>query len=121
GFAVEGIYMRNWDTMDEKGECTSDKDWRDVQIVCDQLKIPCRQFDFTKEYCVNVFVKMIEDYESGLTPNPDIVCNREIKFGWFLDRCLKSILEEKRSSTWIATGHYVKNEISEYGRIKLLR
>ncbi|RHZ48825.1 hypothetical protein Glove_541g29 [Diversispora epigaea] len=64
---------------------------------------------------------MIEDYESGLTPNPDIVCNREIKFGWFLDRCLKSILEEKRSSTWIATGHYVKNEISESGRIKLLR
>lgn len=47
---------------------------------------------------------MIEDYESGLTPNPDIVCNREIKFGWFLDKCLASIPEGERSSTWIATG-----------------
>ncbi|CAG8437676.1 15519_t:CDS:10 [Acaulospora morrowiae] len=121
GFIVEGVYMRNWDIADEEGECTSDQDWQDVRMVCDQLKIPCRQVDFTKEYWVHVFVKMIEDYESGITPNPDITCNRKIKFGWFLDRCLNSIPERDKSSTWVATGHYVQNEITDSGRIKLLR
>ncbi|CAG8440527.1 4017_t:CDS:2 [Acaulospora colombiana] len=121
GFTVEGVYMRNWDIADEKGECTSDQDWRDVQMVCDQLRIPCKQVDFTKEYWVHVFVKMIEDYESGVTPNPDITCNRKIKFGWFLDRCFSSISERDKGLTWIATGHYVQSETTDSGRTKLLR
>lgn len=60
---VEGVYMRNWDTMDEKGECTSDRDWRDVQIVCDQLKIPCRQVIYNPlRNCIETYQKHNDDY-----------------------------------------------------------
>ncbi|CAG8480471.1 30212_t:CDS:2, partial [Gigaspora margarita] len=116
GYSVEGVYMRNWDTTDESGVCTSDQDWRDVQAVCKQLDIPCRHVDFTKEYWVKVFTKMIEDYENGFTPNPDIICNREIKFGLFLDKCLGSMFNAK----WFATGHYVQVD-HIHDRVKLLR
>ncbi|CAG8809998.1 4737_t:CDS:2, partial [Dentiscutata erythropus] len=102
GYSVEGAYMRNWDTTDENDICTSNQDWRDV--------------DFTKEYWVKVFTKMIEDYENGFTPNPDIICNREIKFGLFLDKCLGPMFNAK----WFATGHYVQVD-HIYDRIKLLR
>ncbi|CAI2169086.1 7847_t:CDS:10 [Funneliformis geosporum] len=121
GYAVEGVYMRNWDTTDENGICTSDQDWKDVQTVCKQLDIPCKQFDFTKEYWSQVFIKMIEDYENGITPNPDVICNREIKFGWFLNKCLESINGKDKKSTWIATGHYVQLERTDSGRVKLIR
>ncbi|CAG8820681.1 18958_t:CDS:2, partial [Racocetra persica] len=116
GYSVEGVYMRNWDTTDESGVCTSDQDWRDVQAVCKQLDIPCRHVDFTKEYWVKVFTKMIEDYENGFTPNPDIMCNREIKFGLFLDKCLGPMFNAK----WFATGHYVQVDHT-HGRVKLLK
>ncbi|CAB4409945.1 unnamed protein product [Rhizophagus irregularis] len=121
GYIVEGVYMRNWDTTDESGVCTSDQDWKDVQTVCKQLDIPCRQFDFTKEYWLQVFTRMIEDYENGITPNPDVMCNREIKFGWFLDKCLGSINGKDKENTWIATGHYVQLERTDSGRVKLMR
>ncbi|CAG8571100.1 16390_t:CDS:10 [Funneliformis caledonium] len=121
GYSVEGVYMRNWDTTDENGVCTSDQDWKDVQSVCKQLDIPCKQFDFTKEYWLQVFTKMIKDYEYGITPNPDVLCNREIKFGWFLDKCLESINGKNKENTWIATGHYVQLERTDSGRVKLMR
>ncbi|CAH1768255.1 281_t:CDS:10, partial [Entrophospora sp. SA101] len=124
GYLVEGIYMRNWDLVDDIGACTSDRDWSDVQKVCEQLEIPCNQINLTKEYWLNVFIKMIHDYENGITPNPDIICNREIKFGVFLDKCLNSstsISQNENSTTWIATGHYARLEYNNLGRIKLLR
>ncbi|RIA78799.1 tRNA-specific 2-thiouridylase [Glomus cerebriforme] len=121
GYIVEGVYMRNWDTTDESGVCTSDQDWKDVQTVCKQLDIPCKQFDFIKEYWLHVFTRMIEDYENGITPNPDVMCNREIKFGWFLDKCLGSINNRDNENTWIATGHYVQLERTDSGRVKLIR
>ncbi|KAF7726262.1 hypothetical protein EC973_008972 [Apophysomyces ossiformis] len=101
GYHVEAIYMRNWDTADERGVCTSAEDWQDVQKVCEHLKIHCRQIDFVKEYWTEVFQQTIEDYEAGLTPNPDIACNRSIKFG--------ALLKKVPEDVWLATGHYCRS------------
>ncbi|KAI9281597.1 tRNA methyl transferase [Sporodiniella umbellata] len=98
GYNVKGIYMRNWDTKDENGVCTSEKDWQDVQKTCAILGIECEHVDFVKEYWNNVFQKTIEDYAHGLTPNPDIACNSFIKFGALLDKIPPDV--------WLATGHY---------------
>ncbi|KAK9723050.1 hypothetical protein K7432_002205 [Basidiobolus ranarum] len=102
GFDVDAVYMRNWDTSDEQGVCTSEEDWKDVQRVCEQLKIPCRRLDFTKEYWTEVFERVLSDYAKGVTPNPDILCNREIKFGTLMERALEGVGE------WLATGHYAR-------------
>lgn len=101
GYQVQGIYMRNWDTSDEKGECTSRQDWQDVQKVCQQLDIPCHHVDFVKEYWQDVFEKTLDDYAHGLTPNPDIACNNYIKFGALLSKIPKD--------AWFATGHYCRS------------
>ncbi|ORX93848.1 5-methylaminomethyl-2-thiouridylate-methyltransferase [Basidiobolus meristosporus CBS 931.73] len=102
GYDVDGVYMRNWDTSDERGVCTSEEDWKDVQRVCEQLSIPCRRVDFTKEYWTEVFERVLSDYAKGVTPNPDILCNREIKFGALMDRALEGY------GKWLATGHYAR-------------
>lgn len=109
GHNVQGIYMRNWDTSDERGVCTSQQDWEDVQRVCDQLAIPCRQVNFVKEYWNEVFEQTLNDYARGLTPNPDIQCNQHIKFG--------SLLAQVPPDTWLATGHYCRTD----SRGRLLR
>ncbi|KAI9354156.1 tRNA methyl transferase [Pilaira anomala] len=101
GFEVQGIYMRNWDSSDESGTCTSQADWQDVQKVCETLDIECRQVDFVKEYWNQVFEKTLEDYAHGLTPNPDISCNSQIKFG--------ALLEKIPKDAWLATGHYCRS------------
>ncbi|KAG1459476.1 hypothetical protein G6F46_006266 [Rhizopus delemar] len=101
GYQVQGVYMRNWDTSDEKGVCTSREDWEDVQRVCEVLKIECRHVDFVKEYWNDVFEKTLEDYAHGLTPNPDIACNSYIKFGALLDQIPKDAM--------LATGHYCRS------------
>lgn len=100
GYKVQGIYMRNWDSLDEVGHCTSKQDWQDVQKVCSILDIECSQVDFVKEYWNNVFEKTLNDYAQGLTPNPDIGCNSFIKFG--------SLLEQIPKDKWFATGHYCR-------------
>lgn len=120
GYNVQGIYMRNWDTADERGVCTSEEDYRDVRSVCQTLDIPCRRIDFTKEYWTQVFQKTIEDYENGVTPNPDIMCNREIKFGALLERCMSDVRADGRGETWFATGHYARIDRSN-NNVKLLR
>ncbi|CEI90707.1 hypothetical protein G6F70_003430 [Rhizopus microsporus] len=101
GYDVQGIYMRNWDTSDERGVCTSREDWEDVQRVCEILKIDCQHVDFVKEYWNDVFEKTLDDYAHGLTPNPDIACNSLIKFGALLDKIPKDV--------WFATGHYCRS------------
>ncbi|KAI9489644.1 tRNA-specific 2-thiouridylase [Zychaea mexicana] len=102
GFQVQGIYMRNWDTSDERGECTSVQDWQDVQRVCEKLNIQdCRHVNFVKEYWTDVFQQTLDDYAHGLTPNPDIACNRHIKFG--------ALLAHVPDDTWLATGHYCRS------------
>lgn len=107
GFAVEGVYMRNWDTADEHGVCTSEQDWRDVREVCNVLGLKCRRVDFVKEYWTSVFAKMIEDYERGITPNPDVMCNSEIKFGALMNKVLEDEVGKRENGRewWFATGN----------------
>lgn len=120
GFNVQGIYMRNWDTADERGVCTSEEDYRDVQSVCKALDIPCRRIDFTKQYWNQVFQKTIDDYELGITPNPDVMCNREIKFGALLENCMANTQVGGGQEVWFATGHYARIQRA-HGSVKLLR
>ena len=91
GFNVVGLHMRNWDEGDENGveECPAKKDWQDVLKVCQQLQIECKRVTFVKEYWNDVFSPFLEGYSAGITPNPDIMCNREIKFKSFLSHALQ--------------------------------
>lgn len=102
GYNVNGIYMRNW-SENEESFCSGSFDEEEVDKVCHFLKIPYRIVDFEKEYWNNVFQPSVDIYESGLTPNPDILCNREIKF-----KRLSDYVFERSSSDYIATGHYVR-------------
>lgn len=102
GYIVEGIYMRNWDSSDENSVCTSMQDWEDVQRVCETLSIPCKSINFVKEYWNDVFQQTLDDYAAGLTPNPDVHCNRHIKFG--------HLLQHVPEDAWLATGHYCRND-----------
>ena len=106
GHEVLGVHMRNWDARDEHGVCPSDLDWEDVQRVCDQLPggphpAPL-QVEFVQEYWNDVFTPFIEQFSEGVTPNPDVACNREIKFGALRQRA--SSLEVD----CLATGHYAR-------------
>ncbi|KAI0780510.1 tRNA 5-methylaminomethyl-2-thiouridylate-methyltransferase [Trametes elegans] len=101
-YDLSAVFMRNWDTRDESGTdsgCEWKKDWEDVQRVCRMLGIPCEMVDLSREYWTRVFEPALEMWEAGDTPNPDIWCNREVKFGALFDRLTTQ-------STWLATGHY---------------
>ncbi|KAJ2374263.1 hypothetical protein H4S02_008598 [Coemansia sp. RSA 2611] len=102
---VEAIYMCNWDTRDERGECPSSRDWRDVQRVCAQLHIKCHRLDLVKAYWNRVFSVALDDFACGRTPNPDVLCNSQIKFGVLLDEIDRRL---RASSAWFATGHYAR-------------
>ncbi|KAI8866883.1 hypothetical protein GQ42DRAFT_181032 [Ramicandelaber brevisporus] len=118
GYRVRGIHMRNWDPRDEGlGACTAEADWLDVQRVCRQLGIPCELADLSREYWMLVFERFLDDYARGLTPNPDVACNREIKFGvlreWLLRRAGNG--HTAAEPHWIATGHYAQLGVSTDG------
>ena len=101
GYKVQGLFMQNW--QNEPGEvCTSEIDFIDASKVCDQLNIPLHKANFSDEYWDRVFKEFLSEHEKGRTPNPDILCNREIKFKSFLDYALKI------GADHIATGHYAK-------------
>jgi tRNA-specific 2-thiouridylase len=103
GYKVQGLFMQNW--QNEPGEvCTSEVDFADASKVCDQLDIPLHRANFSDEYWDRVFKEFLSEHEKGRTPNPDILCNREIKFKSFLDYALKI------GADHIATGHYAKIE-----------
>ncbi|KAJ2891929.1 hypothetical protein IWW38_003416, partial [Coemansia aciculifera] len=108
GLDVEAIFMRNWDTRDERGECPSERDWQDVQAVCQQLDIKCHEINLVKEYWNTVFAVALDEYARGRTPNPDVLCNREIKFGVLL----KEIHRRLGPFQWFATGHYARTAVS---------
>ena len=112
GYDVVGVFMKNWDERDENGECTATRDWQDVQEVCALLDIPCYAVNFEKEYRERVFAEFLEEYRLGRTPNPDVLCNREIKFKAFLDFALKL------GAGRMATGHFVRLG-EEAGRVVL--
>ena len=100
GYRVVGLFMKNWEESDENGACTAEEDFADVRRVCGLLDIPYYTVNFAKEYLDRVFSYFLAEYEAGRTPNPDVLCNREIKFGPF-----KKYAYEL-GADYIATGHY---------------
>lgn len=114
GYRVSGLFMKNWEEDDDEEYCAATVDLADAQSVCDTLGIELRTINFSHEYWERVFSEFLRQYESGLTPNPDILCNREIKFREFLDHA--RVLGAAR----IATGHYAGLR-REAGSMQLLR
>jgi tRNA-uridine 2-sulfurtransferase len=114
GYDVIGVFMKNWDDTDEFGHCTAEEDFEDVRLVCDKIGIPYYTVNFEKQYYDRVFAHFLEEYKKGRTPNPDVLCNREIKFKEFLDTALDL------GADYIATGHYARVEFQD-GEHRLLR
>lgn len=83
GYDVIGIFMKNWDDTDENGVCTATEDYNDVIEVCNQIGIPYYAVNFEKQYWDKVFTYFLDEYRAGRTPNPDVMCNKEIKFKAF--------------------------------------
>ena len=104
GYNVIGLFMKNWEESTDTGHCTSEQDYEDVQKVCNKIGIPYYSVNFSKEYMNRVFKYFLEEYKRGRTPNPDVLCNREIKFGPFLEYA------KKLGADYIATGHYAQRE-----------
>ncbi|MDP0563548.1 MAG: tRNA 2-thiouridine(34) synthase MnmA [Candidatus Endonucleobacter sp. (ex Gigantidas childressi)] len=107
GYQVEGLFMKNWEEEDNSEYCTAMQDLEDAQSVCDKLVIKLHKANFAAEYWDNVFEHFLSEYKSGRTPNPDILCNKEIKFKAFLDYALTL------GADYIATGHYVRKISTE--------
>lgn len=99
GFEVVGFFMKNWEETNQ-GSCTQTSDYEDVVKVCELLHIPCYVLNFVEEYFHNVFSHFLEELKLGYTPNPDILCNREIKFKVFLQKA------KQLGADYLATGHY---------------
>lgn len=102
GYQVEGLFMKNWDEDDGSEYCTAKADLADAESVCKKLGIKLHTANFSAEYWDNVFEHFLAEYKAGRTPNPDILCNREIKFKVFLEYA------EMLGADFIATGHYVR-------------
>ncbi|MDI1352597.1 MAG: tRNA 2-thiouridine(34) synthase MnmA, partial [bacterium] len=105
GYEVEGLFMKNWEQDDTNDFCPATQDLADAQAVCNQLDIPLHSVNFSEQYWDRVFAHFLSEYEKGRTPNPDVLCNKEIKFNAFLNHALSLGAE------YIATGHYAKNKI----------
>ena len=103
GLEVCGVYMKNWDTRDEKGHCQSDEDREYASRVCDKLDIPLTEVNFVKEYWTGVFQPMLDQAEKGMTTNPDVYCNKRIKFNLLHQKCAEIFNTE---NFVVATGHY---------------
>ncbi len=101
GLDVHGLFMVNWEE-DEEAYCTAAADYQDARKVCEELDIPLHKVNFANEYRERVFRHFLDEYEAGRTPNPDILCNREIKFGVFKDYARRLGAEH------VATGHYAR-------------
>ncbi|AGE26314.1 MULTISPECIES: tRNA 2-thiouridine(34) synthase MnmA [Pseudomonas] len=114
GYEVEGLFMKNWEEDDGTEYCTAMDDLADAQAVCDKIGIKLHTANFAAEYWDNVFEHFLAEYKAGRTPNPDILCNREIKFKAFLDYALML------GADLIATGHYVRRRDID-GRTELLK
>lgn len=144
-YDLEAVFMRNWNELDESGRmepgsggasgCTWQRDWEDVQAVCRHLgNIPVRMVDLSREYWTQVFEPALDEWRDGTTPNPDVSCNREIKFGALMDRILPqqasmtastesggSSATARSGKTWLATGHYARVGWSPEARPMLMR
>jgi len=114
GHRVEGLFMKNWEEDDTAEHCTAAEDLADARSVADRLGIPLHTVNFSAEYWERVFTYFLQEYEVGRTPNPDILCNREVKFRAFLEHALE------RGADAIATGHYARRIVRD-GRYLLLK
>ncbi len=115
GYEIHGLFMKNWEDDDTESYCSASEDRHDAKLVCQELEIPLHNANFAKEYKENVFAYFIREYEAGRTPNPDILCNREIKFKSFLNYA------ERLGAKYIATGHYVRKRENNDGSFSLLK
>lgn len=115
GYQVEGLFMKNWEEDDNEEYCTAANDLADAQAVCRTLGITLHTVNFAAEYWDNVFVHFLAEYQAGRTPNPDILCNKKIKFKTFME-----FATEELGGDFIATGHYVRCT-SVNGKSLLLR
>lgn len=124
GYDVEGVFMRNWDSSlnndvlgnpnDPANICPQEEDYMDAVAVAEKLNIKLHRIDFVEEYWDYVFKYFIDEYKEGRTPNPDILCNKEIKFKTFLEKA------EEMGSHYIAMGHYARTEVID-GKVRLLK
>ena len=114
GYAVTGIFMKNWEDDDDGEYCSSRQDWIDAAAAADVLGIELDAVNFAAEYRERVFAEFLREYSAGRTPNPDVLCNAEIKFKAFLDHARKS------GARRIATGHYARTRLRD-GQVQLLR
>ncbi|XP_074128203.1 mitochondrial tRNA-specific 2-thiouridylase 1 isoform X1 [Sminthopsis crassicaudata] len=108
GYEVTGVFMRNWDSLDERGACSADRDCEDAARTCGVLGIPFRQVSFVKEYWHDVFTDFLSEYEKGRTPNPDVLCNKHIKFRAFFRYAVEQLGAEA-----MATGHYARTSLED--------
>lgn len=114
GYDVLGIFMKNWDDTDENGVCTATADYDDVIRVCNQIDIPYYAVNFENQYWNKVFRYFLDEYDAGRTPNPDVVCNKEIKFKAFLEHAMML------GADYVATGHYARVAYRD-GHYRMLR
>lgn len=115
GFDVVGVYMRQWSPKILGKECIWKQDRQDAMQVCAKLGIPFLTWDFSKEYEKEVGQYMIDSYKKGITPNPDVMCNKVIKFGYFFDKAMKE------GADFVATGHYAKISFGDNPSLALAR
>ncbi|MEC7643957.1 tRNA 2-thiouridine(34) synthase MnmA [Idiomarina sp.] len=115
GYQVEGLFMKNWEEDDDDEYCAAADDLADAEAVCEKLGIELHTVNFAAEYWDNVFEHFLEEYKAGRTPNPDIMCNKEIKFKAFLEFAAEAL-----GADYIATGHYVRRALRD-GKWQLLR
>lgn len=109
GYIVEGLFMDNWEADDDDTYCTTAQDFQDARQVCERLDIPLHKVNFAAEYRERVFSYFLQEYAAGRTPNPDVLCNSEIKFKAFLDYALRL------GADAIATGHYARTRLDANG------
>lgn len=114
GYNVIGLFMVNWEENDENGNCTAEQDFEDVKRVANKIGIPYYTVNYAKDYRDRVFSYFLEEYAKGYTPNPDVMCNKEIKFGPFLEHAMRL------GADYIATGHYCKR-VDRMGKVYLYK
>ena len=115
GYEVVGLFMKNWEDDDTDEYCTSREDLIDAVSVADRIGIDIEAVNFSAEYRERVFNNFLAEYRAGRTPNPDVLCNAEIKFKAFLDHALRL------GADWIATGHYAQGARHVAGCFELLK
>lgn len=114
GCRVEGLFMKNWEEDDRAGHCSAAVDLADARAVADTLGIPLHMVNFATEYWDRVFTHFLDEYRAGRTPNPDVLCNKEVKFKAFLEHALRL------GADYIATGHYARIACAD-GACRLLK